>query len=159
MEYTVVVALIPDGRFMMIKHKKRGWEWPGGKLHSGETPIECARREILEETGYELIAPKLIMETGNGEGEAKAAPSTDGKPSIVRDSQSRTCAVKDSALAAEIGKGYVIFAKLGKKVCEISDEMTERVEFFEELPEKEKLSFPHDPYDEVLAKLKKFRKK
>lgn len=125
MEYTVVVALIPDGRFMMIKHKKRGWEWPGGKLHPGESPVECARREILEETGYELIYPKVIMETGNGEG----------------------------------GRGYVIFAKLGNKVCEITDQMTERVEFFEKVPEKEKLSFPHDPYDEVLAKLKKFRNK
>jgi len=122
MEYTVVVALLPDGRFMMIKHKKRGWEWPGGKLHAGESPIECARREILEETGYELIRPKAVMETGNGEG----------------------------------GKGYVIFAKLGRRIREISDEMTERVEFFDKLPEKESLSFPHDPYEKVVARIRKF---
>ncbi len=120
MEYTVVVALRPDRKFMMIKHKKRGWEWPGGKLHAGESPIECARREILEETGYELIRPKVVMETGNGEG----------------------------------GKGYVIFAHLGKKICEISDPMTEKVDFFGKLPEAKELSFPHDPYDEVLAIVK-----
>ena len=124
MEYTVVVALLPDWRFMMIKHKKRGWEWPGGKLKEMETPVECARREILEEAGYELVRPKVVMETSNGEG----------------------------------GKGYVLFACLGKKICEISDPMTEKVGFFGRLPEAKELSFPHDPYKEVLAKIGKTRK-
>lgn len=30
------------------------WEFPGGKIHSGESGSDCARREVLEETGVRV---------------------------------------------------------------------------------------------------------
>lgn len=34
-----------------------GWHW--GKVQRGETPIECAKREVKEETGWELEAAEF----------------------------------------------------------------------------------------------------
>jgi 8-oxo-dGTP pyrophosphatase MutT (NUDIX family) len=53
-----VVALDPEDRVLMIRqyrHPVGGllWELPAGLLdHSGEAPVEAARRELREETGY-----------------------------------------------------------------------------------------------------------
>jgi 8-oxo-dGTP diphosphatase len=44
------------GRRLLLKKASRGfsvgkWNAPGGKCEPGEKPEECARREVLEETG------------------------------------------------------------------------------------------------------------
>jgi ADP-ribose pyrophosphatase len=44
------------------------YEIPAGRLDPGETPAECARRELLEETGYraESVQPLFTMFTTPG---------------------------------------------------------------------------------------------
>lgn len=58
------VAIVPvgeDGRVLMIDHYRfitgtRGWEVPSGSLDPGESVLEAAARELLEETGHEAAA-------------------------------------------------------------------------------------------------------
>ncbi len=53
------VALIDgDGRILLAKRRETGflgglWEFPGGKLETGETPEETVIRELREELGIE----------------------------------------------------------------------------------------------------------
>jgi 8-oxo-dGTP pyrophosphatase MutT (NUDIX family) len=51
------VVAVDSGRVLLI-HRHRfitgstGWEIPAGRVEAGEDPIEAARREMLEETGW-----------------------------------------------------------------------------------------------------------
>ena len=64
--YVAVKALVCYGRkFLLIKRttEARGdyyhWEFPGGRLEFGESPMQALKREINEETGLEV--EKLIL--------------------------------------------------------------------------------------------------
>ena len=55
-----------DGKTLMVHRIKKQndmhqgkWNGLGGKIEPGETPEECAAREVLEESG--LVAKKLIL--------------------------------------------------------------------------------------------------
>lgn len=64
----VVAALIRDGkRFLICKrpaHKARAlmWEFPGGKVESGESPGEALIRECREELDVTLKVGDLYMQ-------------------------------------------------------------------------------------------------
>lgn len=56
--WAAVVAVDTEGRLVMVDQYRRGLdgvslELPAGVLDAGESGLEAARRELLEETGYE----------------------------------------------------------------------------------------------------------
>ncbi len=62
--YAIIVATRPaDGQteFLMVRHKERGWELPGGKVEDTEGPVHAALREFREETGHLLSEPKFVL--------------------------------------------------------------------------------------------------
>ena len=61
-----VVALTPEQEVILIRQYRHGvgktiWEIPGGVVDPGETPMQAAGRELLEETGYRA---GTLIETG-----------------------------------------------------------------------------------------------
>jgi mutator protein MutT len=69
----VAVALVlrpraGGGRWILIGHRLPSahlpdlWEFPGGKIHPGESGPECARREVAEETGVLVEARRHLLD-------------------------------------------------------------------------------------------------
>lgn len=49
-----------DGRILLIRGPRRGWEFPGGQVEEGENLIEALQREIQEETGVTASIGQLV---------------------------------------------------------------------------------------------------
>jgi A/G-specific adenine glycosylase len=62
-----VVGIIEDGGRVLIQQRPDTgllaglWEFPGGKMRRGEGRIRALAREIQEETGAEIAAPRFFM--------------------------------------------------------------------------------------------------
>ena len=42
-----------DGKVLLIRSERRGWEFPGGIVEQGEAILDGLRREIFEESGMQ----------------------------------------------------------------------------------------------------------
>ena len=62
-----MVPLLDDGRVVLIKQYRHAvgefvWEIPAGTLEPEEAPVACAKRELVEETGYEAAKFEKLTE-------------------------------------------------------------------------------------------------
>lgn len=56
-----VLILDEDNRLLLQRRTDNGlWGYPGGSLELGESFEQCARREVLEETGLECLEMELF---------------------------------------------------------------------------------------------------
>ena len=57
-----------DGKVLLVKnHYRKLWTLPGGWVHPGESFVDAAEREVVEETGITLAAaPSLVAEFDAG---------------------------------------------------------------------------------------------
>ncbi len=56
-------AILPRGRELLLTHQADPWpefQLPGGGIDPGESPIAALHREVFEETGWTIAAPRRI---------------------------------------------------------------------------------------------------
>ena len=72
-KYVVIMSRM-DGGFLLSRHKQRTtWEFQGGHIEPGETPMQAARRELFEESGAAAfdIAPLCDYWAGSEDGQER----------------------------------------------------------------------------------------
>ena len=59
---STMIPILPDGRIVLARRRDTGqWSLPGGILDWGEDLTNCSRRELLEETGFELTKVSRLV--------------------------------------------------------------------------------------------------
>lgn len=62
MQHLLVVSCLvrnSDRKILLVRHYRRGWEVPQRRVEAGESLLAALRREVREETGVAIVAPRL----------------------------------------------------------------------------------------------------
>ena len=43
-----------------MNYATRAWTTPGGRVELGESPLDALKREVLEESGLDVVADELV---------------------------------------------------------------------------------------------------
>ena len=76
-------VVFKDGKVLLLRSERRGWEFPGGIVEQGEALLDGLRREIFEESGIAAepeavtgIYQNLARKKGFGPLEGMTLPTT-----------------------------------------------------------------------------------
>jgi ADP-ribose pyrophosphatase len=119
----VMMAMDDKKRVLLVRQyrlpaDKYLWELPAGKVDDGEKPIDAAKRELAEETGYSARKWKKLASFWVSPGFVQermtiflATDLTEGKASPMDDEQIETRWFKRKELGELIRKGKIEDAK------------------------------------------------
>ncbi len=126
MTNTSLVYIEKDGKYLMLHRNKKPkdvnkdkWVGIGGKFEENESPFDCARREVLEETGafplnlrYRGIVTFISDEFGSEYMHLFSAYGLEGHVNFDCDEGTLEWVDKDLVLKLAIWEGDKIFLKL-----------------------------------------------
>jgi len=120
---SAMVPMLNKNTVLLIKQYRYAaggfiWEIPAGTLNPGESPLECAKRELIEETGYSADKLEKLTEIvpvpGYSDERIHIFLATDLKKAVQnldRDEMLNVHEVKMNAAFEMIAKGEIIDSK------------------------------------------------